>query len=171
MKILFLKCRYIRYTIVMLLFAPIAVSAAQGTIAVKGQSITMKQAIKIIENTSDYTFFFKASDIDDTSRKDIDCKGTIDEVLSVIFKGSDVNYVVKEHEIIIKVNKPAVSQQKKTRIISGVVTDSSDGTPIIGANIKVKGSNTGVISDIDGNYSTLNPQSYYFQRIQTLEDE
>lgn len=137
----------------LLLFAPVAVSAAQGTIAVKGQSITIKQAMKIIESTSDYTFFFKASDIDDTSKKDIDCRGTIDEVLSVIFKGSDVNYVVKEHEIIIKVNKSAVSQQKKSRTISGVVTDASDGTPIIGANIKVKGSNTGVISDIDGNYS------------------
>lgn len=116
MKILFLKCWYLRCTILTLLLFPVAVSAAQGTIVIKGQSVTMKQAIEMIEKASGYTFFFKASDIDNTSKKNIDCKGTIDEVLREVFKGSDMDYVVKDKEVLLKTNKapqPKVQQAKK----------------------------------------------------------
>ena len=44
----------------------------------------------------------------------------------------------------------AVVQQSKT--IKGTVVDQS-GESIIGANVIVKGSTTGVITDIDGNFS------------------
>lgn len=46
-----------------------------------------------------------------------------------------------------------VSQQN-TRTISGTVTDKS-GEPIIGANVLVKGTSQGIITDLDGNF-TLN---------------
>ena len=39
--------------------------------------------------------------------------------------------------------------------ISGKVTASEDGSPVIGASIKVVGTNTGTVTDIDGNF-TLN---------------
>ena len=39
--------------------------------------------------------------------------------------------------------------------ISGKVTASEDGSPIVGASIKVVGTNTGTVTDIDGNF-TLN---------------
>lgn len=44
-------------------------------------------------------------------------------------------------------------QQKKDRTVTGTITDAVDGSPLIGVNIKLKGTTTGVISDIDGNYS------------------
>lgn len=44
-------------------------------------------------------------------------------------------------------------QQKKGRIVTGTITDATDGSSIIGANIMVKGSTVGIISDIDGNFS------------------
>lgn len=44
-------------------------------------------------------------------------------------------------------------QQKKGRTVTGTITDAVDGSPLIGINIKLKGTTTGVISDIDGNYS------------------
>lgn len=47
----------------------------------------------------------------------------------------------------------SVVQQTKVRTITGTITDAADGTPIIGANVMVKGTKTGVISDLDGNYS------------------
>ena len=51
--------------------------------------------------------------------------------------------------------KGAVSaqQQQSKRQVTGTVTDALDGSPIIGANIALKGTQTGVISDLDGNYS------------------
>lgn len=37
--------------------------------------------------------------------------------------------------------------------VSGRVTSSNDNTPLIGANVVVKGTSTGAITDLDGNYS------------------
>ena len=59
MKIQHLKSWYAKCTLMMLLLFPIAVSAAQGCIAIKGKSVTARQAIKMIEEKSDYTFFYK----------------------------------------------------------------------------------------------------------------
>lgn len=42
--------------------------------------------------------------------------------------------------------------------VSGKITDASDGTPIIGASVAVKGTHLGTVSDIDGNYSITLPQ-------------
>ena len=41
--------------------------------------------------------------------------------------------------------------------ISGHVTSSEDGSPVIGASIKVTGTNTGTVTDIDGNFSLNAP--------------
>ena len=41
--------------------------------------------------------------------------------------------------------------------ISGNVTASEDGSPVIGASIKVVGTNTGTVTDIDGNFSLNAP--------------
>lgn len=43
--------------------------------------------------------------------------------------------------------------------VSGIVTDNADGGPIPGVNIIVKGSNNGVSSDFDGNYTIDNVPS------------
>lgn len=45
---------------------------------------------------------------------------------------------------------PVFSQQKT---ITGVVTDKTDGLPVIGATIQVQGSSTGTVTDVDGKYS------------------
>lgn len=155
MKILLSKSWQLRCAILMLLLIPVAVSAAQGRIAIKGQSITMKQAIKMIEAKSGYTFFFKASDVDDKSVKNIDCEGTINEVLDAVLKGTNVSYVVKNKEVILKSNKavPAVQQQAKKRTITGTVIGSDNNEAVIGANVWLKNSSTGAVTDVNGKYT------------------
>ena len=39
--------------------------------------------------------------------------------------------------------------------VTGKVTSADDGSPVVGASIKVVGTNTGTVTDIDGNF-TLN---------------
>ena len=41
--------------------------------------------------------------------------------------------------------------------VSGTVTSAEDGSPVIGASIKVVGTNTGTVTDIDGNFSLNAP--------------
>ena len=42
--------------------------------------------------------------------------------------------------------------------VSGVVTSSEDGSPIIGASVKIVGTTSGTVTDIDGNF-TLDVES------------
>ena len=43
--------------------------------------------------------------------------------------------------------------QNKDRVVTGTVVDAVEGTPLIGANVMIKGMKTGVITDLNGNYS------------------
>lgn len=49
-----------------------------------------------------------------------------------------------------KVANPNIAQQGN--IVKGVITDAN-GEPIIGATVKAKGSSTGTVTDLDGNFS------------------
>lgn len=154
MKIQHLKSWYMKCAVMMLLLFPVAVSAAQGHIAIKGKSLTARQAINMIEENSDYIFFYKASVVDKVAQKDIDCQGTIEEVLDRLLEGSNVSYVVKNKEIILMPEKAVqtVQQQSKKRTITGTVI-GTDKEPVIGANIWLKNSSIGTITDVNGHYS------------------
>ena len=51
--------------------------------------------------------------------------------------------------LLIGLTAAGISQ----KTISGVVSDASNGEALIGANVLVKGTSTGTITDIDGSYS------------------
>lgn len=44
------------------------------------------------------------------------------------------------------------------RVITGIVTDAKSNEPLIGANILVKGTNDGTITEVDGSYSLTLPE-------------
>ena len=117
--------------------------------------MTIKQAIQLIEKNSNYTFFYNAADLKNTTNKNLNCEGTIEEVLKEVFKGSGITYMIKGNEIILKVNKEEATQQqpKKKRTVTGTVVDAENGDPVIGATVVVKGQKDGVITDLDGNFT------------------
>ena len=149
------KQRYLKYFVLLLLFYPLNILGAQGVISVKGQAMTIKQAIQLIEKNSNYTFFYNAADLKNTTNKNLNCEGTIEEVLKEVFKGSGITYMIKGNEIILKVNKEEAAQQqpKKKRTVTGTVVDAENGDPVIGATVVVKGQKDGVITDLDGNFT------------------
>ena len=149
------KQRYLKYIVLLLLFYPLNILGAQGVISVKGQAMTIKQAIQLIEKNSSYTFFYNAADLKNTTNKNLNCEGTIEEVLKEVFKGSGITYMIKGNEIILKVNKEEAAQQqpKKKRTVTGTVVDAENGDPVIGATVVVKGQKDGVITDLDGNFT------------------
>ncbi|WP_289622061.1 SusC/RagA family TonB-linked outer membrane protein, partial [Bacteroides congonensis] len=147
--------RYLRFIAVFMLLYPISVLAAQGHISVKGQ-FSLKEAIQFIEKNSEYTFFYKDSDLRDNTKKNINCSGTIEEVLKKLFTDSGVNYIIKGNEVIFKVNKTEKveqQQQQKKRVITGVVIDGDLKEPIIGASVWLKNSSSGAVTNLDGKYT------------------
>lgn len=132
--------------------SPLIMAAAQGIIKVKGY-ISEAQAIRQIEENSKYVFFYDAADLDAAKRKNIDCQGTIEKVLAAVFEGSDVTYVVKGDEVVLKVSRLDVQQNGEKRVVTGVVTDAVDGEPLVGVNVVVKGQKVGTVTNLDGRYS------------------
>lgn len=147
--------RCLKYIALALLFYPLSVLGAQGKITVKGQSITVKQAIQLIEKNSDYTFFYNAADLKNTKPKNIDCSGTIEEVLQQVFAESGICYAIKGNEVMLKSEKAESAQQAKKQKLVGVVTDSKTGESIIGATIKLKGTSVGTTTDMDGKFEIM----------------
>ena len=53
---------------------------------------------------------------------------------------------------------PALNVVQQQKSVKGTVVDTT-GEPVIGANIKAQGTDTGTITDLDGNFSLVIPAS------------
>lgn len=155
--------------LLLFLFLGIGNSFATGNIqdqklSVKAEQATFDQIVSVIENQSDYVFFYKSSDVDRNIVYNVDLENrTIHEILDQLTKNSSLIYRISGKYIFIDkkevrkdneaVNKESsVLQQRKQ--ITGTVTDE-EGEPVIGANIIESGTNNGTITDLDGRFSLL----------------
>ena len=113
---------------------------------------TVENVLGTIEAKSDFYFLYSAELINVNRKVDINVKeNTIEQILEQLFAGTNINYAVKNRQIVLSANGVASTSQQP-RSISGKVTDSS-GTSLPGVSIVVKGTTTGVITDMDGKYS------------------
>ncbi len=64
-----------------------------------------------------------------------------------------------KHCLVLVMLCAAFSSQAQDRTVSGKVTSGMDGSPLPGANIVVKGTTAGVITDANGNYKLSVPAS------------
>ena len=128
--------------VLVMLFYPLVnvLAAAQNVkslIILHGDSMSLTEAVREIEKSSDYSFFYNSEDLVGGQTKDYNLQGSIDEVLATMFDGTGISYKVNGNDIIL--SKQSVQQSSKKRTLSGVVVDNNDGTPIIGANVVIKG--------------------------------
>lgn len=124
---------------------------------VESKKATMLDIFKSIESKTEYVFFY-SEEIKPELTKTIETSttsGSIQEILSSLFATSDLTYQINEKQVIVKkkaigtISKMAVQQNNNE--IKGIVVDDK-GEPIIGANVMVKGTTTGVITNIDGQF-------------------
>ena len=120
---------------------------------------TLGKVIKQIQSQSKYQFFYddKLSTVSVDAIKVKDA--SLETVLNQALKGKDISFRVEENIVYLseKTDAPQdVNQQQpgKERKVTGQVVDDL-GEPLIGVNVLVKGTTTGVITDLDGNF-TLN---------------
>lgn len=114
---------------------------------------TVKEVLNKIEDESEFVFVYYEDTFEPSQKVTVDAKGKeINEILDEVFAGKGVSYEINDRQVVLKKNAStsAVKQQDK-RTIKGIVRDQN-GEPIIGANVLVKGTTTGVISDMMGEY-------------------
>ncbi len=131
-------------------------SYAQNTfLSVNLKNAKIESVLKNVEAQSEFYFLYSSSIIDVDRRVDVEMNNVkVDELLSVLFSGTDVVYKVDGRQIVLLPSKELsnAEQQKK---VSGKVTDSS-GSSLPGVSVVVKGTMLGVITDVGGNYSLSN---------------
>lgn len=109
-----------------------------------------------IEKNSEFYFLLNQKLVDVDRKVDVDAREkTIDKILTEMFSGTDVNYLVKDRLIVLTTEKSLVdseifSVQQKT--VSGTVTDSN-GQSLPGVTVFVKGTSNGTVTDVNGNYT------------------
>jgi len=118
---------------------------------------TVIQVLRTIESQTDYLFVYDKNEIDLTRAVNIESGvKPVTEILSEMFSNTDVRYAMNGTNIMLLVGHSGITQQKKG--ISGVVTDNA-GNAMPGVTVVIKGTNMGVLTDAQGNYSFANVQN------------
>ena len=125
--------------------------AQNAILDLKVNNQTIETVLKIIESRTDFVFFFNSQQVNVHKRVSINVnKQNIFKILDEVFKGSDVVYSVLDKSIILSSKRFAPDGNLKK--ITGKVVDTN-GEPLIGVTIALKGSNRGTVSDVNGNFS------------------
>lgn len=121
------------------------------------QNSSISEVFKEIEKKSDFTFFFNDNQINVKQKVSVSANNaSIEDVLAQVLQNTGYNYQIIDKQILIKVSDkevmavPTIAQSDKK--ITGTVLDAT-GMPVIGANVMVKGTTNGTITDMDGRFS------------------
>lgn len=132
---------------------------AQVTVNIRNSSI--KSILKEIEKNTKYKFFYNEDlkILNKVTSLNVNSE-SIDIVMDKLLDDSETTYKKRDDNIIMLLPKTNMTQPKQTgnKKVVGIITDKS-GEPIIGANILVKGTSIGTITDINGKFSLEVPKN------------
>lgn len=123
--------------------------------------VTVEEVLNEIEANSEYTFLYNSKIINVDRRVSVKADpGNVEQILKELFGGTDIIYKINDKHIVLSKRESENTietsvQQKKS--VTGTVVDAS-GIPIIGANVMVKGTTNGTITDMDGRFSLDVPE-------------
>ena len=146
-----------------ILFLFISASAIAGEadsnntlLTLKLSNVTIRNVLEVIEKKSDYVFIFSDDNLSDLNAK-VNVEATsqpVNNVLTDVFKSTDLSYHINERQItIIRREEPV--QQEKSLKMSGVVIDEKS-LPMIGVTVQEIGTSNIVVTDMDGKFSMYN---------------
>lgn len=144
----FRKMKLILFLVFVAFFQLSAVNsyAQEASIDLHLSNASLKEAIQAIEKQTEFVFFYSTEEVDLTKKVDLNIrKGNIEGILKEVFR--DYSYRIENRKILLT---PKPTQQGHK--VKGIVKDHL-GESIIGANISVKGTTTGTITDIDGAFT------------------
>lgn len=130
------------------------------TLSLNLKKAQVQTVLEQIEDRSDFYFLYSRSVVDVDRMVDVEVNNArIEEVLNVLFNGSDVTYKVDGRQIVLsKMEGSSDLGNQQQRSVAGQVIDTS-GLPLPGVSVVVKGTTVGVVTNSDGEYSFNVPSS------------
>ena len=124
-------------------------------ISIEMNNATIEDVLNEIEAKSEFLYNNKLINVDRRVSVDVDAEN-IESVLQNLFKGTDVVYRIADKQIVLSrkdlAQNTAIDGIQQSKVVTGTVVDPT-GMPVIGANIMIKGTTNGTITDMDGNFS------------------
>ncbi len=123
-------------------------------VSINATNMTTRNFIQEIENQTDYLFVYTKEDINLNQRVSVTAEDkTVAEVLNNAFGQTNIIYAMEGNNIMLmkrSTELPLSAQQRRT--INGVIVDAKREA-IIGANVVVKGTTIGTVTDFDGKFA------------------
>lgn len=119
------------------------------------KDITLQQLFTEIEKSSEFIFFYNENILDNQGAISINVKdATLSILLDKVLKSKGLTYTINNRQVTIARAATALPSVNDDELVlaKGIVVDES-GVPLPGVTVKVKGSSTGTITDIDGKFS------------------
>ncbi len=142
----------VKYSLILLFIIGLQISAtgySQSGISLNAEAMTIRETLKQIEKQTDYHFFY-SDDLMflDRTAKLTAINSSINEVLDQLFETSDLGYRIYGNNTVIV----SIKERLQGITVTGKVIDAS-GNPMPGVNVVIKGTSTGVVTDLNGAYS------------------
>ncbi|MFC4672468.1 TonB-dependent receptor [Dysgonomonas termitidis] len=119
-------------------------------ISIAGE-MSLKELTAQIEKKTNYTFVFNSS-INMNQQVAANFRNeTVPAILQKVFEGKGISFEILNRQIILKPQTQQIPAGNK-KSMKGTVTDS-EGEPLIGATVKIVGTTTATLTDIDGKFS------------------
>ncbi|NEW83908.1 MAG: TonB-dependent receptor [Mariniphaga sp.] len=123
------------------------------------ENVSVKELFNKIESNSEFIFVYYDNIIDLNKKVSVNAENkTVEEILEEVFKSSDNTFKVFDRQIVIAQKESSATdlealatQQPQKKELKGKVTDEK-GSPLPGVSVVVKGTTTGITTDIDGNF-------------------
>jgi TonB-linked SusC/RagA family outer membrane protein len=137
------------------LFLPGFIFAQSERISINMRNASLNDVLTEIEKQCSYTFLVNQQIVDVNQKVDAVFENTvITDVLNNLFKKTDIQYVISNHQIILTPKKQEQKQQEKfPKKVTGTITDEETNEPMVGVTVLVKGTNNGTLSTLEGDYS------------------
>lgn len=147
------KLLAMKFTILLIAISFLKVSAnySQDNLTVKMDNTSIRSILKEIERQTDYTFLYDNSKVNVNEEKSVSIENkSIENVLNELFTNTKIEYKIKGKQILLS-NKGEGFLAQKIQV-TGKVVGSDNQEPLPGVNITIKGTTTGTVTDLDGNY-------------------
>ncbi len=130
--------------------------AQQQQVKLTGSNLPLKSVFKQIEKQTDLSIDYRSQDVDDSRIvKQMPKATTVQQAMNQLLAGTDCVVTFSNGHIIIKKQASNTTNQQ-SKLVKGTIVDAT-GMPVIGANVMVKGTTNGTITDMDGNFSLEAP--------------
>ncbi len=130
----------------------VAAKTHSQTVTLKVKDVPLKEVFKLIQAQTGYNILVDVSIVEKLNPASIDVKDMpVAQVMKLLVERQPLDFTIRQDAIVVK-EKVLKYWIDEVPPIIGIVR-GPDGQPLAGVNVMVKGTNKGVVTDLNGKFS------------------